>query len=197
MINFPKINTSQLILILQKYNIDIQDWNHEKGHKTVEQLAQELNNGESTLELIDDNLMRLVKVSSIDVKFKLGDQYFQLIEDKQILFSGAIKTRNLNAITEKVKINEEFLAGAYRGLAEEIGLNINSGLKFIQETTFQESSPNYPNLISYYQVFNYEVILGEQELGLIRFSEYVPEEQRISLFTLKYLDSLTFKNHNK
>lgn len=188
MINFSEINTTKLISILQKYDIDIQDWNHKKGHKTVEQLAEELNKGESKLELIDDHLMRLVKVSSIDVKFKLGEQYFQLIEDKQILFSGAIKTRNLNTITEKVKINEEFLAGAYRGLAEEIGLNINSGLNFIKETSFKQQSPNYPNLISHYQVFNYELILGEQELGLIRFSEYVPEEKRISLFTLKPLD---------
>lgn len=184
MINYQKLTRKTLTKILREYQVNSDDWNHEQGNKTIDELVEELKNGESKLEIIKGELTRLVRVSSIDVRFKLGTQYFQLVEDKQILFSGAVKKRDLSTITEKVKADEDFLTGAYRGLEEEIGLEIETGLKFIEETNFQRYSPHYPNLNSHYQVFNYQLILREKELGLIRFSEYVPQEKRISLFTL-------------
>ncbi len=188
MINYLEISLEELKKILAEYNIDTQNWDHIQGNKTVEELWQELKNGESKLQLINDKLTRLVRVSSIDVQFQLGEQYFRLIEDKQILFSGAVKTRNLSTLTEKLKADEDFLTGAYRCLKEEIGLETNAELKFIEETNFRQLSPNYPTLYSHYNIFNYQLILGEKELGLMRFSEYVSEEKRISLFTLIPLD---------
>lgn len=188
MINSSEISLEQLSKILEQYNIDTKNWSHVQGNKTPEELCHEIKNGESQLKLIDNKLTRLVRVSSIDVKFQLGEKYFQLIEDKQILFSGAIKTRNLSTLTEKLKANEDFLTGAYRCLKEEIGLEIHTKLEFIEETNFQQLSPNYPTLDSNYHIFNYQLILGEKELSLIRFSEYVSQEKRISLFTLIPLD---------
>lgn len=38
--------------------------------------------------------------------------------------------------------------------------------------------------MTFYKVFNYRIILGEEELKQIRFSEYREQEKIISLFTL-------------
>ena len=188
MISHQTITIDSLTTILQKHKIDTTKWNPSQGHKTIAELHQEIQTGESQLDIIKGQITRLVRVSSIDVRFKLGDNYFQLVEEQQILFCGAIKKRNLSTITEKLKAGESFLEGAYRGLEEEIGWKSDIDLNFIGETKFEQFSQNYPTLNSSYQVFNYQLMLGEKELGSVRFSEYVPHEKRINLFTLKPLN---------
>ncbi|MBL1210347.1 NUDIX domain-containing protein [Geminocystis sp. GBBB08] len=177
----------KLVNLLSKYDIDTNNWHHQHGNKTLEELFTEIIEGESSLEIINQQLVRLLKVSSIDVKFKLGNNYFQLIEDQQIFFSGVVRKRDLSTITEKLKKDETPLKGAYRGLEEEIGLKIESGLIFEGETTWEKFAPSYPNLLSVYQLFNYSIILGEKELKNVRFSEYQEAEKILSLFTLKPL----------
>lgn len=175
----------KLLNILSIYSIDTNDWHHQQGNKTIEELFTEIKEGESTLEIINQKLVRLLKVSSIDVKFKLGNQYFQLVEDQQIFLSGVVRKRELSTITEKLQKDELPLVGAYRGLEEEIGLKIDSGLVFEGQTTWEKFAPSYPNLLTIYQLFNYSIILGEKDLKNIRFSEFQETEKILSLFTLK------------
>ncbi|BAQ61603.1 hypothetical protein GM3708_2009 [Geminocystis sp. NIES-3708] len=178
----------KLVNLLFEHNIDTTNWHHQYGNKTLEELFTEIEKGESTLEIINEKLVRLLKVSSIDVKFQLGNKYFQLIEDQQIFLSSVVRKRELSTITEKLTKNEIPLMGAYRGLEEEIGLKIDSGLVFEGETTWEKFAPSYPNLLTTYQLFNYSIILGEKELKKIRFSEFQEEEKILSLFTLKPLE---------
>ncbi|BAQ66742.1 hypothetical protein [Geminocystis sp. NIES-3709] len=174
--------------LLSQYNISTKDWSHDLGNKTIEELFTEIKEGESELKILDQKLVRLLKVSSIDVKFKLGDQYFQLIEDKQIFLSGIERKRELVTITEKLKQYETPLKGAYRGLEEEIGLKLDKELTFEGETDWEKISPSYPNLFTRYELYNYSIILGEKYIKYIRFSEYQEEEKLLSLFTLKPCD---------
>lgn len=171
--------------LLFQYNIDVQNWTHDLGNKTIEELFIEIQEGESQLKIVDQILVRLLKVSSIDVKFKLGDRYFQLIEDKQIFLSGIERKRELNTITEKLKSNENPLQGAYRGLEEEIGLKLDEQLTFEGEKFWEQISPSYPHLLTRYEFHHYSIILNEKHLKSIRFSEYREEEKLLSLFTLK------------
>jgi len=170
--------------LLFQYNIDIKNWNHERGNKTIEQLLIEIQEGESELKIVDNNLIRLLKVSSIDVKIKLENRYFLLIEDKQIFSNGVERKRALNTITEKLKKNENPLQGAYRGLEEEIGLKLEEKLTFKGEKIEEKISPNYPSLLTRYEFYNYSIILNEKYLKYIHFSEYQEEEKLLSLFTL-------------
>ncbi|WP_017294289.1 hypothetical protein [Geminocystis herdmanii] len=174
--------------LLLQYNIDTQHWNHHQGNKTIEELFIEIQEGESELKIVDKILVRLLKVSSIDVKFKLGDRYFQLIEDKQIFLKGIERKRELNNITEKLKKNENPLQGAYRGLEEEIGLKLEEQLTFEGEKFWEQISPSYPHLLTRYEFYNYSIILNARHLKSMRFSEYQEEEKLLSLFTLKPCD---------
>ncbi|MBD2392866.1 hypothetical protein H6G11_01180 [Cyanobacterium aponinum FACHB-4101] len=177
-------NLDELNSVLKTNNIDINQWNHQQGNKTIEELYQEIKEGESQLKLIQGKLVRLMKVSAIEVIFNLGNNYFQLIEDKQIFLTGIVRRREQNFITEKIKGGENSLQGAYRGLEEEIGLKTEKKLNLMRETVWEKISPSYPNLMTFYKVFNYRIILGEEELKQIRFSEYREQEKIISLFTL-------------
>lgn len=169
---------------LSQYNVDLSQWHHENGNKTIEDLWLEIQRGESQLKLIQDRIVRLLRVSSIEVFFQLGNNHFKLVEDKQIFFSGKVRKRDINSITEKIKGKENPLEGAYRGLEEELGLKITQDLTFMGETYWEKISPSYPNLLTLYQVFNYHVVLGKEELSQVRFSEYNLEEKMINLFTL-------------
>lgn len=175
----------KLVNVLSLYNIDTSNWSHLQGNKTVNDLFVEIKEGESILEITNDKLVRLLKVSSVEVKFKLGNKYFQLIEDKQIFLSGIVRKRQLLTITEKLKKNENPLQTAYRGLEEEIGLKIDSGLIFEGEIREKKLAPSYPNLLTNYTFLKYSIILGEKELKNIRFSEFQEKENILSLFTLK------------
>lgn len=122
-------NLDDLNSVLKTNNIDINQWNHQQGNKTIEELYQEIKEGESQLKLIQGKLVRLMKVSAIEVIFNLGNNYFQLIEDKQIFLTGIVRRREQNFITEKIKGGENSLQGAYRGLEEEIGLKTEKKIK--------------------------------------------------------------------
>lgn len=173
-----------LLTILSQYNIDISQWNHQDGNKNIEDLWLEIQEGESQLKLIQDKIVRLLRVSSIEVFFPLGNHLFKLVEDKQIFFTGKVRKRDINSITEKLKGKETPLDGAYRALEEEIGLKTTKDLAFMGETYWEKISPSYPDLLTLYQVFNYQIFLGEKELSQVRFSEYNREEKMLNLFTL-------------
>ena len=78
----------ELKKLLSEHNIDTKDWSYTQGNKTIEELFVEIQEGESILKIVEQKLVRLLKVCTIDVKFKLGNQHFQLVEDKQIFLSG-------------------------------------------------------------------------------------------------------------
>lgn len=175
--------------LLREYNIDTTNWKHDRGNKTIEELYIEIGEGESILEIIEGKLVRLLQVSSMEVKFKLGDKYFQLVEDKQIFLSGVERRRELTTITEKIKKNETPLQAGYRGLEEEINLKLEKDLTFIGETFCEKISPSYPNLITRYQFYNFQIVLGEEDIKKVRFFEYIEEEKLLNLFTLKLIIS--------
>jgi hypothetical protein len=175
----------QLSNLLLKHNINYQKWSSENGTKTIENLKQEIDEGETRLEIINNQVTRVTKIVSVDVKVKLGDKLFTLLEDKQIFITGAIRKRGLSKLSEKIQGDEFPELAAHRCLIEEIGLNCNKPLTFTGETEEMTISPSYPDLNSIYKVFNYQVILEKDDLEFIRFSEYNKQKGIISLFTLQ------------
>lgn len=179
------MNINELKKILLEFNIDIEKWDHNKGTKTLEELYHEIEAQETTLEVKDNKLFRVLKIVCIQVQIRLGDKLFNLVEDKQIFFTGVVRKRELGHISEKIKGEESPELTAYRALKEEIGLNVENGLIFIQETSTLKPSSSYPNLNSVYKIYRYKIILNTQQLELIQFSEYQKNQGKITLFTLE------------
>lgn len=180
------MNINELKEILLEFNIDIEKWSHTQGTKNVEELNNEIEEGETTLEINNNKLFRVVKITTIQVQVKLGDKLFNLIEDKQIFFTGAIRKRGLRNLAEKIKQNETPELTAYRVLREEIGLNVDKKLIFQGETEEMKKSPSYPGLDSIYKIFSYYIMLNSEELEQIKFSEYQKDKEKITIFTLEF-----------
>lgn len=168
------------LLLLNGINTD--NWSHDRGNKTIADLQTEIELGESSLESIDGTLVRIVKVVKIDVNVWLGNRLFILVEDRQIFFTGAIRQRGIENLSEKIKLNETPIQAACRALKEEIDLDFNEELMFKGEKIHHQRSLSYPGLNSYYQTFNYQIILSAADLDRLRFSEI--QKDKISLFTL-------------
>ncbi|MGI0481096.1 hypothetical protein ACN4EE_09920 [Geminocystis sp. CENA526] len=182
------MSITELNSLLSQHNINLEQWSHEKGTKTTVELQNEIESGETTLETRLDRLYRVVKLVSVNVQVKLGEQLFTLVEDKQIFFTGAVRKRGLNSLSEKIMAGETPELAVYRCLKEEIGLNnVTKPLINLGFTEEIKSSPSYPTLNSIYQVFNYQVVLDEDDLQFIRFSEYQKNSQKITLFSLELL----------
>ncbi|PSB58762.1 NUDIX domain-containing protein [Chamaesiphon polymorphus] len=173
------MNLAQLLL---ENGINTDNWSHDRGNKTINDLQTEIELGESSLESIDGTLARIVKVVKIVVNVRLGEREFILVEDKQIFFTGAIRQRGIENLSEKIKPDETPTQAACRALKEEIGLDFDGELIFKGEETHQQNSPSYPGLNSYYQMFDYQIVLTAADLDRLRFSEV--QQDKISLFTL-------------
>jgi hypothetical protein len=177
------LEIQELKTLLTQYNLPIKEWSHELGKKTINDLNNELNKGESSLELKNNQLYRITKVSSIEVKVKIGTKIFTVVEDKQIFLTGMIRKRGLRNISEKIREQETPESAAWRGLQEELGLTTDKQLIFLGETTTESQSPSYPGLSCRYQVFNYQITLDEQELKNMKFFEY--RNNKVTFFTLE------------
>lgn len=170
--------------ILLENGIPIQEWHHSQKTKTIADLELEILAQETKLELINNQLTRILRIANIIVNVKLGDILFRLTEDKQIFLNvGTVRERKLGYIAEKIIGDEIPETAARRALQEEIGLTLEKELIFEEEEIEQQNSMSYPGLLSIYQIFRYRVILNAEDLVTLRFSEV--QDNKITLFTLE------------
>ncbi|MBR8829489.1 MAG: NUDIX domain-containing protein [Gomphosphaeria aponina SAG 52.96 = DSM 107014] len=179
------MNIDDLKTLLLKYNIDLEKWSHTQGTKNIEDLKNEIDAGETILEIIDNQLVRVTRIASIKVKVKIGEKMFTLVEDQQIFFTGAVRKRGLSNLAEKIRRGETPEFAAYRALKEEIGLHTTKKFEQLEETAKNNHSPSYPGLNSVYKTFNYQITLNELDLEFMRFTEYQKKKGKITFFTLK------------
>jgi hypothetical protein len=169
---------------LLENGIPIDGWHYSKKTKTIEDLKQEILNRETKLELLDNQLTRILRVVNVVVNVQLGNTLFRLTEDKQIFLNfGKVRERKLGYIAEKIIGDEVPETAAQRALQEEIGLTLEKELIFEGEEVEQQDSMSYPGLRSLYQIFRYRIILNAADLSMLRFSEV--QDNKITLFTLE------------
>lgn len=169
---------------LLENGIPIHKWNYSNKTKTVADLEQEILSQETKLEIIDNQLTRIIKVANIIVNIQLGDNLFRLTEDKQIFLNfGKVRERGLGYIAEKIIGDENPESAARRALLEEIGLTLDKELIFEGKEIEQQNSMSYPGLSSIYHIYRYRVMLEIADLSILRFSEV--QDNKITLFTLE------------
>jgi hypothetical protein len=172
-----------LTKLLTSHEIDTTNWSHKQGNKTLADLQSEIDRGESRLEIVEGDLLRLLRVVGLWVYVYLGEQLFRVVEDKQIFFTGAVRQRQLVQLTEKMQSGEKPLAAGRRLLQEELGFRYEGDFKDLGQETHCLESDSYPGLNSRYELFNYEVFLTAANLSELRFAEV--QGHKICLFTLE------------
>jgi hypothetical protein len=149
---------------LEQAGVDISVWG--KGEaKTLEALYQELEKGESFLQVVDGRLELLRYVVSANVYYTTKDGLkLRLQEDKQIFQDGRIRHRNFDdPIADKMKPGEDQKTAMLRCLEEELGLVGDFNLKQIKQYQKKYESQSYPGLESQYITYSFAVFLNDEQ----------------------------------
>lgn len=163
--------------ILSDNQIDYSHWG-ENTTKPTEKLWEEIELDETRIRLEEGEIFRVVSVANIFVKYKSADgECLQLWEDRQESADGSTRSRNNPFLAEKGSPTEGELEWAARGLKEEIGLTIPTsriqkiGNKINPDDNIKTS---FPGLKSKYHIFEFEVLLTEDEF---KQEGYVEEQK--------------------
>ena len=144
----PDLTLQQLLEWLKTHGIDTNIWGQGDA-KSVTDLWQELQHGESTLQA--DPPLRRVQV--VEVHITNGDH--RLIERAQHFADGRIRARN-RPPSEKMHPAEAPLNAAQRCLVEELALTpaaIHFPTQQISMRTIRDNSGSYPNLTTEYTFY--------------------------------------------
>ncbi|HCH59323.1 MAG TPA: hypothetical protein DEV73_01760 [Candidatus Zambryskibacteria bacterium] len=149
------LTVDDLAAILGKFNISTESWGTGKA-KGIGDLAEEINNGESSLRINDDGIMRVTRI----VKMRIIDPNNLargiLKEVFQILPDGRRRDRN-QMPSGRIKAGEIPEIAMWRELQAE--LNINQA-KFRLVSTYEETEEarSYPEMFCCYIIHLFEVI---------------------------------------
>lgn len=150
---------------LESAGIDISQWGTRQA-KTLAHLQREIESGETILVSgKEGKLLRKVVVGSADVYYvSPGGKKYRLKEDRQVFKDGRERRRDLGqAVSEKMKPDENPRDTMIRGLKEELGIGGN--ITITERGADEEllTSPSYPGLQSQYIRHKFEVILSDEQ----------------------------------
>ena len=145
---------------LRSYGVPIDSWG--KGSaKTIEHLASELLEGESSLKVIDGVVVRFCEGVKIDVRYRGKTGELQLTEEKQIFSDGRERRRGLIGVSEKMKPGESIHSVGERALQEELHIHekVDLGVPSVEHSDGQSTS--FPGLFSIYTTHTFTTYLPE------------------------------------
>lgn len=164
--------------LLQKYGSNILWGDKNKGYLNF---VREIHRGESRLRHLDQMQARklgaregLLRESDISCIYVYAHKkVLQLVEDFQLFKNGHIFPRGFLWVTEKTVTGESPEQTAYRGLRQELGLDIADAdnrllipqrrLKFRRQIIKDDTANTYPGLQSRMTATDFEVHLTDEE----------------------------------
>ncbi len=150
------MNKDTLVRLLTGCGILVEQYGIGKA-KTLDQLLDEINDGETELVL-----RRSVKVIALNVFYKDDDKELILVEQKQVLLDGRERPRTLDSsIGEKMLADEVPLEAARHALKEELEIEEMLDLKEGEPFERTSVSPSYPGLSTHYRFFRFSVYLPD------------------------------------
>lgn len=162
----PKIpNTlEEFSALLQTHGVPIDQWGIGKA-KTIGHLFKEVEAGDSHLIISGGELVRRVKVALLRVYFTddSGSQYLR--EDRQKFFDGRVRVRDWLewSIAEKILPGESTTKAAKRAPLEELGIEGDVDMDFLETNQEQRLSISYPGLNTEYEMNYFEAHLTEDQ----------------------------------
>ena len=83
-----------LKMVLAKYRVNVSDFGINEA-KTLEDLFEEIQSGETTLIEFKGKLLRTVNYAGIDIYFNDGEGTYVLVENKQVFNDGSERYRRV------------------------------------------------------------------------------------------------------
>ncbi len=167
-----KLSITDLIVRLSNSGIDLEQWG--KGAaKTVQNLLDEINSGESTMTIFQDKLIRKVRILYILVRYSDGQKNYVLKEQQQEnKKTGVIRTRDFPAsVAEKMQPRETSRAATIRAIAEELGIETPITILDGDTTSKTGHSDSYPGLTTDRIIYNSVVNLNAEQFNPDGYTE--------------------------
>ena len=151
---------------LEGAGISTAEWGRGEA-KTLRHLVQEIECGECTLRDVEGTLTRTVVVGGADVLYDSRDgQRYRLIEEKQVFADGRERKRDLGqAVSEKMKPDEDPTEAMIRGIREELGISGDVVISYHGESQRTLLSPSYPGLVPRYLNHKFTVFLQDEQFN--------------------------------
>ena len=191
-------NVESLRRILEEGGISTIDWGKSENTKPLSKLFKEVENGETKLAKIGDEIKRIVDTVSVKIydnpsKTHLLWEEGHYEKDKKT----KIKDRGNPDVREKMNKGENPRHAVKRGIAEELGENYSRNIRFfkgppgtdIDKVDIKEEDSNsYPGLPAQYRWYREEAYIP----NLTNDTLYTPKKQ---FFHEELKDDGTFKRN--
>ena len=138
--------------LLNSYNIPIDLWGTGKS-KTINNLLNELENNECSLEEKNDKITRYIEFVGIKIYYNKDNERFILKEDRQEFNDGRVRRRDMpSSVSEKMVFGEDPIVASIRGIREELGVKIEAHqLTKHSGLNYNGGSLSYPGLDTKYK----------------------------------------------
>lgn len=164
------MNSVDLSIFLKEYWIDCSDW-WKNGSKSVDELAKEIEQGDSILIEIGWKIIRRTKVATADILYSdQNGKIWKLKEEKQVMKDGSIRVRSQErSMSEKVRSwigskREKILAWILRWVREEINVTLSlRDISYVWKRRERQNGRSYPWLETIYKLFDFKVLLSEKD----------------------------------
>jgi len=191
-------NVESLRRILEEGGISTIDWGKSENTKPLSKLFKEVENGETKLAKIGDEIKRIVDTVSVKIydnpsKTHLLWEEGHYEKDKKT----KIKDRGNPDVREKMNKGENPRHAVKRGIAEELGENYSRNIRFFKGPPGtdidkvdinEEDSNSYPGLPAQYRWYREEAYIP----NLTNDTLYTPKKQ---FFHEELKDDGTFKRN--
>jgi hypothetical protein len=159
------LNLCNLKNLLFEFSIDTQSWGKEQA-KSVEDLFEEIAQGESQLRIDVRGISRVVEIVRMFVCDPNSPERGYLLEMSQCLPGGQIRERK-RCPAGKLRQGESPEEAVVRELKEELKIERDGcQLSLICSKLENAPSPSYPGLPCYYAVHEFRVVLKPDSYAL-------------------------------
>ncbi len=177
-----------LYAMLAQHNVDMFGWG-EGNAKTVDDLLQEVLEGESVLQTGSDGLTRVVNIVKMHI-FEMGrPERGNLVEVSQKLPDGRVRMLNKKP-AGKIKIGEKAAQALVREVKEELGIGEDQYSHSLYLVDSEEvPSKSYPRLRCLYHIYHFNINIYPGSLVLQ--DEFVTTEEDGTELTFMWSTEVT------
>lgn len=178
------MRASKLRALLLDHGVPVDDWGKGKA-KTLQQLSEELVDGECSLVLTENKVHRVVEACAINVFGMFDSARHCLVEVKQVFLDGRERSRKLStSLGEKLKPGEDPDRAVLRALEEELHVGVPGKIvRLARERESPRASDSYPGLLTEYIFHRFDVDLCKEDLK--REGYEIPELDKIVYYAWK------------
>lgn len=169
-----EVTKETLVDFLRDNEIGTSAWGTGRA-KTIDDLLEELREGESELVVCEEGLRRVTPIDQIEIRYVNPDgKEYRLVEQRQVFWDGnRERVRSLpRSLGEKIKAGEDPKITAVRGIKEELGIEVTQDRVIDFGIEYEEmESPSYPGLVTRYDKHNFLIKLTDDEYDPIGYTE--------------------------